>query len=186
MNRATWYTYCDFLSLLNDTFLRLIPVDTCGHCPFILTVEYSIMHINQLTYPWYSKMTNCSFPLFQNQKDGFRWVQQPSFHVLPEDLCLHSHQKYRQDPISPRVNTWCHHTHFFCCDVASKYLIFHLPNQQWGWPWGRQSSKMTPMTPTPVVHALYDSPEYGLDRDCPAFNEEITTKVTGRHSETRL
>ena len=48
------------------------------------------------------------------------------------------------------------------------------------------SSKMTPMTPTPVVHALYDSPEYGLDRDCPAFNEEITTKVTGRHSETRL
>lgn len=143
--------YCDFLSLLNDTFLRLIPVDTCGHCPFILTVEYSIMHINQLTYPWHSNMKNGAFPLFQNQKLG-------STTILSRAAwrpCAHTPTRNTDKLLFPHVLTLDVTTlFFFCCDVVSKYLILCLPNWQWGWPWGRQSSKMTP---TPGVHALYDS-----------------------------
>lgn len=184
MNRGTWYTYCDFLSLLNDTFLRLIPVDTCGHCPFILTVEYPIKHINQLTYPWYSKMKNGSFPFFQNQKLG-----------SPTIL---SHATWRPCAHTPIRNTGkILFPHVLILDVTT--LIFfavmwylniwfciYLINSRVDpgvdsllkWP---QWPQLQLFMPCMTLSWVWAGPS-----DWPASNKEITTKVTGRHSETRL
>ena len=122
-------------------------------------LEYSIMHINQLTYPWHSKMKNGSFPLFQNQKLGSTTILS---HAAWRP-CAHTPTRNTDKLLFPHVLTLDVTTlfFFFWCDVVSKYLILCLPNRQWGWPWRRESSKMTPNSRCSCP--VWLSPEYGLD-----------------------
>lgn len=116
-------------------------------------LEYSIMHINQLTYPWHSKMKNGSFPLFQNQKLGSTTILS---HAAWRP-CAHTPTRNTDKLLFPHVLTLDVTTLFFfffdvmwCLNIW--FCVYLIDS---GVDPGVESLLKWP--PTPGVHALYDS-----------------------------